>query len=185
MLLFLGGERKTAEKSHNLIFRDLSTCQSHTGMVFRWFGALVVLWFHSNSAVLVSHWQATTTTNLVQSRTKVSYTFSLQTRALLKLVIKRICICCVWHHQQRRNRVWEARIRISRAKGEFLVFNHLNWLLDLVRLCLDLLFRRLWFRWLNWNSLRRGFLIFNHLNRLLDLALLCHDRLLDYSNSIT
>ena len=113
-------ERKTAEKSHNLIFRDLSTCQSHTGMVFRWFGALVVLWFHSNSAVLVSHWQATTTTNLVQSRTKVSYTFSLQTRALLKLVIKRICICCAWHHQQKKNRAWEARIRISRAKSGFI-----------------------------------------------------------------
>ena len=40
-------------------------------------------------------------------------------------------------------------------KGAFLVFNHLNRLLDLVRLCLDRLFRRLRFRRLNWNSLNR------------------------------
>ena len=43
--------------------------------------------------------------------------------------------------------------KISKDNEGISVFNHLNGRLDLVRLCL---FRRLRFRWLNWNSLKVG-----------------------------
>ena len=66
--------------------------------------------------------------------------------------------------------------------GAFLVFNHLNRLLDLMWLCLDRLFRRLRFRRLNWieplvNVMLILPAILKQIYRLLDLAQLCLDRL--------